>query len=222
MKINFQKSLKQIRYRNSISDPICYNKAIESEENKKTKSKNNLTQKGIITMKKQFFMIDFANKTISGSKNAFRKANDTSSREYAELSEKMARHPDFDIKEKVESQKSKDAREKKETYPGLNRDMIKDCVSILSNEDLTLEYKATSKMKDNKFTDIKKWFIQYLKDNNINYKDLKTKVELVRLEKVKETIREEEAQVKNASNSNSDNSSNITKLENNTKEAANQ
>ena len=43
-------------------------------------------------MKKQFFMIDFANKTISGSKNALRKANDTSSREYAELSEKMTLH----------------------------------------------------------------------------------------------------------------------------------
>ena len=111
-------------------------------------------------MKKQFFTIDFANKTISGSKNAFRKANDTSSREYAELSEKMARHPNFTIKEKEESQKAKNAKEKKETYPGLNRKMIEDCVNLIANADLTLEYKATNKMNDNKFTEIKKWFMK--------------------------------------------------------------
>ena len=99
-------------------------------------------------MKKQFFMIDFANKTISGSKNALRKANDTSSREYAELSEKMTLHPDFAIKEKAESQKAKDTKDKKETYPGLNRKMIEDCVNLIANADLTLEYKATNKMEN--------------------------------------------------------------------------
>ena len=169
-------------------------------------------------MKKQFFTIDFANKTISGSKNAFRKANDTSSREYAELSEKMARHPNFTIKEKEESQKAKNAKEKKETYPGLNRQMIEDCVNLIANADLTLEYKATNKMNDNKFTEIKKWFIQYLKDNNINYRELKESVELTRLEKVKETIKAEE----NNSGATSKNNSNITELINSNKEAVNQ
>ena len=169
-------------------------------------------------MKKQFFMIDFAKKTISGSKNAFRKANDTSSREYAELSEKMTLHPDFAIKEKAESQKAKDSKDKKETYPGLNRKMIEDCVNLIANADLTLEYKATNKMNDNKFTEIKKWFIQYLKDNNINYKELKESVELTRLEKVKETIKAEE----NNSEATSKSNSNITELTNTTKEAVNQ
>ncbi len=169
-------------------------------------------------MKKQFFMIDFANKTISGSKNAFRKANDTSSREYTELSEKMALHPKFTIKVKEESQKAKEAKDKKETYPGLNRKMIEDCVNLIANADLTLEYKATNKMNDNKFTEIKKWFIQYLKDNNINYKELKESVELTRLEKVKETIKAEE----NNSEATSKSNSNITELTNTTKEAVNQ
>ena len=169
-------------------------------------------------MKKQFFTIDFANKTISGSKNAFRKANDTSSREYTELSEKMALHPKFTIKVKEESQKAKDAKDKKETYPGLNRKMIEDCVNLIANTDLTLEYKATNKMNDNKFTEIKKWFIQYLKDNNINYKELKESVELTRLEKVKETIKAEE----NNSEATSKSNSNITELTNTTKEAVNQ
>lgn len=173
-------------------------------------------------MKKQFFTIDFANKTISGSKNAFRKANDTSSREYTELSEKMALHPKFTIKVKEESQKAKDAKDKKETYPGLNRKMIEDCVKLLANSNLTLEFKAIKKMNDNKFTEIKKWFIQYLKDNNINYKKLKATVELTRLEEAKETIREEEKQNESASNSNSENNSNITELTNTTKEAVNQ
>ena len=169
-------------------------------------------------MKKQFFTIDFANKTISGSKNAFRKANDTSSREYTELSEKMALHPKFTIKVKEESQKAKDAKDKKETYPGLNRKMIEDCVNLIANADLTLEYKAINKMNDNKFTEIKKWFIQYLKDNNINYKKLKASVELTRLEKVKETIKAEE----NNSEATSKSNSNITELTNTTKEAVNQ
>lgn len=169
-------------------------------------------------MKKQFFTIDFANKTISGSKNAFRKANDTSSREYTELSEKMALHPKFTIKVKEESQKAKDAKDKKETYPGLNRKMIEDCVNLIANADLTLEYKATNKMNDNKFTEIKKWFIQYLKDNNINYKKLKASVELTRLEKVKETIKADE----NNSEATSKSNSNITELTNTTKEAVNQ
>ena len=209
-------------YQNSISDTICYNKAIESEENTKTKIKIYLTKKGITTMKKQFFMIDFANKTISGSKNALRKANDTSSREYAELSEKMTLHPDFAIKEKAESQKAKDTKDKKETYPGLNRKMIEDCVNLIANADLTLEYKATNKMNDNKFTEIKKWFIQYLKNNKINYKDIKAKVEAARLENTKETIKKEEEQNKSTSNSNSENNSNITELTNTTKEAVNQ
>lgn len=173
-------------------------------------------------MKKQFFMIDFANKTISGSKNALRKANDTSSREYAELSEKMTLHPDFAIKEKAESQKAKDTKDKKETYPGLNRKMIEDCVNLIANADLTLEYKATNKMNDNKFTEIKKWFIQYLKNNKINYKDIKAKVEAARLENTKETIKKEEEQNKSTSNSNSENNSNITELTNTTKEAVNQ
>ena len=169
-------------------------------------------------MKKQFFTIDFANKTISGSKNAFRKANDTSSREYTELSEKMALHPKFTIKVKEESQKAKDAKDKKETYPGLNRKMIEDCVNLIANADLTLEYKAINKMNDNKFTEIKKWFIQYLKDNNINYKKLKASVELTRLEKVKETIKADE----NNSEATSKSNSNITELTNTTKEAVNQ
>ena len=169
-------------------------------------------------MKKQFFMIDFAKKTISGSKNAFRKANDTSSREYTELSEKMALHPKFTIKVKEESQKAKDAKDKKETYPGLNRKMLEDCVNLIANANLTLEYKATNKMNDNKFTEIKKWFIQYLKDNNINYKELKESVELTRLEKVKETIKAEE----NNSEATSKSNSNITELTNTTKEAVNQ
>ena len=169
-------------------------------------------------MKKQFFTIDFANKTISGSKNAFRKANDTSSREYTELSEKMALHPKFTIKVIEESQKAKEAKDKKETYPGLNRKMIEDCVNLIANATLTLEYKATNKMNDNKFTEIKKWFIQYLKDNNINYKELKERVELTRLEKVKETIKAEE----NNSEATSKSNSNITELTNTTKEAVNQ
>ncbi len=169
-------------------------------------------------MKKQFFTIDFANKTISGSKNAFKKANDTSSREYAELSEKMARHPNFDIKVKEESQKAKEAKDKKETYPGLNSKMIEDCVNLIAEADLTLEYKAINKMNNNKFTEIKKWFIQYLKNNNINYKDLKASVELTRLEKVKEIIKAEE----NNSEATSKNNSNITELTNSNKEVVNQ
>ena len=169
-------------------------------------------------MKKQFFMIDFAKKNISGSKNAFRKANDTSSREYAELSEKMTLHPEFTITVKEESQKAKDAKDKKETYPGLNGKMIEDCVKLLANSNLTLEFKAIKKMNDNKFTEIKKWFIQYLKDNNINYKELKASVELTRLEKVKETIKAEE----NNSEATSKSNSNITELTNTTKEAVNQ
>ena len=130
----------------------------------------------------------------------------------------MACHPDFTIKEKEESQKAKEAKDKKETYPGLNRQMIEDCVNLIANANLTLEYKAINKMNDNKFTEIKKWFIQYLKDNKINYKELKASVELTRLEKVKETIKAEENNSEVASKSNS----NITELINSNKEAVNQ
>ena len=61
-------------------------------------------------------------------------------------------------------------------------------------------------------------FIHYLKDNNINYKELKESVKLTRLEKVKETIKAEE----NNSEATSKSNSNITELTNTTKEAVNQ
>lgn len=108
------------------------------------------------------FVIDFINKTITGTRASFNKASKGYGPEYEELAEKIAKHPDFklDIKE----QKSRSNKVKK-TYDGLNFPFMEAYISTLENaEALTKEYEEVKSMAKNTGSKLypftKKWFLR--------------------------------------------------------------
>ena len=62
------------------------------------------------------FVINFVEKTITGSEASFKKAGKGFGPEYEELTEKITKHPDFEL-EVIEAKRSNTA---KRTYEGLN------------------------------------------------------------------------------------------------------
>ena len=107
------------------------------------------------------FTIDFFNKTITGTKASFNKANKGFGPEYEELTTKMAAHPDFELKIKEQKHKSNKA---KRSYEGLDFPFMQDYISTFTNANaLMAEYEAVKKMADDCSTKAypltKKWFL---------------------------------------------------------------
>ena len=107
------------------------------------------------------FIINFIDKTITGTKASFNKASKGFGPEYEELSAKVAAHPDFKLV--IKEQKTKSTKSKR-TYDGLDFTFMEDFISTLTNaNEMMAEYKAVKKMADNCGTKVypltKKWFL---------------------------------------------------------------
>ena len=107
------------------------------------------------------FTLNFFDKTITGTKASFNKANKGFGPEYEELTAKMAAHPDFKLV--IKEQKAK-ATKAKRSYEGMDTKFIKDFIATLTNaKEVMAEYDAVQKMAkdcDTKaFPMTKKWFL---------------------------------------------------------------
>lgn len=112
------------------------------------------------------FTLNFFEKTITGTKASFNKANKGSGIEYEELTAKIAAHPDFVLV--MKEQKVKSTRTKR-TYSGLDFSFMEKYLSTLENADSMLaEYKAVKgKAKEigaAVFPMAKKWFLKKFGD----------------------------------------------------------
>ena len=121
--------------------------------------------KGITIMTtKTYFTLDFAAKTITGTKATFARAGKGTGAEYNELVAKMAAHPGFTLVEKAQKSKST-----KETYDGLKFDFMERYISIqINKDDLMARYEEAKIMAKSHGTKtyplVKKWFLETFKE----------------------------------------------------------
>ena len=133
------------------------------------------------------FTVDFFNKTISGTKASFDKASKGEGPIYEELASKMAKHPDF----KLVVKEQKHSKAKKQTYEGLDFDLMKRYLSIQNNaEELLTKYEGIKKFAKDSGLSVypitKKWFLETFEGfdvkeakkaiNKANYGSVITKV----------------------------------------------
>ena len=85
------------------------------------------------------FTLNFFDKTITGTKASFNKANKGFGPEYEELTSKMAAHPDFTLV--VKEQKTKTTKAKR-TYEGMDYKFMKDYIATFEDETMVKAYKA--------------------------------------------------------------------------------
>lgn len=107
------------------------------------------------------FTLDVFNKTISGTKASFDKASKGEGPIYEELARKMAAHPDYKLV--IKEQKRK--KEKKQTYEGLDFDLMKRYISIQDNaEELLAKYEGIKEFAKDSGLSVypitKKWFLE--------------------------------------------------------------
>lgn len=120
-------------------------------------------------MKKNVFVIDFVAGEIKGSKSALKKAGNPKSDEYKELTAKMAAHPTFTVAEK-------ESNENKNTYKGMNFQMMRNFISVQPNADeLMAEFDRAMEIADGKYPLVKKWFLDTFKDDADKFKVSKAK-----------------------------------------------
>ena len=113
------------------------------------------------TAVKNYFSVDFFNKSIIGTKASFNKASKGEGAHYEELSRLMTAHPDF----KLVVKEQEHSKAKKQTYEGLDFDLMKRYISIQNNaEELLTKYediKAFAKEAGLSVYPItKKWFLE--------------------------------------------------------------
>ena len=107
------------------------------------------------------FTVDFFKKSIIGTKASFDKASKGEGPIYEELASKMAKHPDFKLKVKEQ----KHSKAKKQTYEGLDFDLMKKYISIQDNaEELLTKYEGIKKFAKDSGLSVypitKKWFLE--------------------------------------------------------------
>lgn len=108
-----------------------------------------------------YFIINFFDKTISGTKTSFNKASKGISPFYEELTMKMNAHPTFELAVKEPKHKSNKA---KRTYDGMDFDFMEDYISIQANAaQIMSEYLAVrafaKEQKISVYPFTKKWFL---------------------------------------------------------------
>ena len=111
------------------------------------------------------FTLNFFDKTITGTKASFNKANKGFGPEYEELTSKMAAHPDFTLV--VKEQKTKTTKAKR-TYEGMDYKFMEDYIATFEDETMVKAYKAVKQMaKDcgtKSYPLTKKWFLAKFSD----------------------------------------------------------
>ena len=115
------------------------------------------------------FVIDFVNKAIIGTKASFDKAGKGEGVIYEELAVKIEAHPSFKL---VIKEQKKHSTKAKETYDGLNFDLMEKYIAIQPNSaSLMLAYNGAKKMAKDTGSSVypftKKWFLGQFKDFDV-------------------------------------------------------
>lgn len=115
------------------------------------------------------FVINFVDKTITGTKASFDKAGKGEGEIYTELATKIAAHPKFKLVIKEQKKRSNKA---KQTYDGLNFDLMEKYIGIQEDsESLMLAYNGAKKMATDTGSSVypftKKWFLGQFKDFDV-------------------------------------------------------
>ena len=110
---------------------------------------------------KTYFIVDFFNEKIIGTKTSFDKASKGISPYYQQLTFLMKEHPSF--KPVVKEQKKKPAKSKR-TYEGLDFKFMEDYISIQKNSAVLLrEFKSVKAYAEglgkSTYPILKKWFL---------------------------------------------------------------
>ena len=130
-----------------------------------------------------YFTVDHFKHQIIGTEQNFKKAGIFGSDQYNALMEVMAVHADYSLTVKVSDKKV----EKKQSYKGLNSDLIREYVEIKGTEAQKAEL-AEMIDNDEAFATIKSWFLDYYKcsfsvekaKNEIAYRKLNARKAKVR------------------------------------------
>lgn len=125
-----------------------------------------MTTSNNTTKRNTIFTVEFIKKTITGTKTAFNKAGHILEPEYAELAALVSRHPDFTL---VIKEPKKRTTKKKESYKGLDYDMMEKYLGIMENsKSLLSEYESVKRMAKSKGISVypvtKKWFLNKFED----------------------------------------------------------
>ena len=115
------------------------------------------------------FTINFVKKTITGTKASFDKAGKGEGTIYEELAAKMAAHPRFKL---VIKEQKKRSTKSKETYDGLNFDLMEKFIAIQPNATSLMKgYEGARKMAKEIGSSVypftKKWFLGQFKNFNV-------------------------------------------------------
>ena len=110
---------------------------------------------------KNFFVVDFFNSKIIGTKASFNKASKGNGPAYEELTALIAKHPDFKL---VVKEQKKQSTKAKRTYNGMDFDFMKAYIETRVNaEQIMAEYEAVKKMAEDSGISVypftKKWFL---------------------------------------------------------------
>ena len=131
------------------------------------------------------FTLNFFEKTITGTKASFNKANKGYGPEYEELTAKMAAHPTFKVIEK-------EPNTKKNTYEGLDFPMMQNYINTLPNaEEMMAEFIAVKEMAGGKYPLVKKWFLDTFKGdaNTFKVSEAKKQIATAKVNRVKATVK---------------------------------
>lgn len=111
------------------------------------------------------FTLNFFDKTITGTKASFDKANKGFGPEYEELTSKMAAHPDFKLV--IKEQKAKTTKSKR-TYEGMDYKFMEAYIATFEDASMMMEYEAVKQMAEDCGTKayplVKKWFLHKFSD----------------------------------------------------------
>lgn len=115
------------------------------------------------------FVINFAKKQIIGTKASFDKAGKGEGAIYEELAAKIKAHPEFELVVKEQKNRSNKA---KQTYHGLNFDLMEKFIKIQPNaETLMRAYNGAKKMAEDTGSSVypftKKWFLGQFKNFDV-------------------------------------------------------
>ena len=139
------------------------------------------------------FTLNFFDKTITGTKASFNKANKGFGPEYEELTSKMAAHPDFTLV--VKEQKTKTTKAKR-TYEGMDYKFMEDYIATFEDVSLAKEYEAVKQMAEDCGTKAypltKKWFLGKFSDmeGGFNMDEAKKDIADFRIAKAQASILE--------------------------------
>ena len=140
----------------------------------------NITTSTNNTRTATYFTYDHFNKKIVGSELNFKKSGNPNNPQYAALMAAMAAHPNYELSAVA-------PKVKKQTYAGLNCELITEYVELFGNEAQKAE--LNQMVNDNEaYPAIKSWFLDYFKcgftvekaKREIAYRKLNTKKATVR------------------------------------------